>query len=88
MPASTAASSPTSSASTTSTEGGFDTYVERGGQISFLDPMVVLPIMARATTRLGLGATLSTTLFNAYHLARSLLSLDVLSKGRASPGTS
>ncbi|MDQ0469851.1 NtaA/DmoA family FMN-dependent monooxygenase [Labrys wisconsinensis] len=62
--------------------GGFDTYVERGGQISFLDPMVVLPIMARATTRLGLGATLSTTLFNAYHLARSLLSLDVLSKGR------
>lgn len=63
-------------------KGGFETYVGRGGQISFLDPMTVLPIMARATSRLGLGATLSTTLFNPYHLARSLLSLDVLSKGR------
>lgn len=62
--------------------GGFDAYVRNGGQISFLDPMVVLPVMAAATSRLGLGATLSTTLFNPYHLARSLLSLDVLSKGR------
>ena len=59
-----------------------DAYVRRGGQISFLDPMTVLPIMAAATSRLGLGATLSTTLFNPYHLARTLLSLDVLSKGR------
>ncbi|WGF88024.1 NtaA/DmoA family FMN-dependent monooxygenase [Marinivivus vitaminiproducens] len=64
-------------------EGSFAAYVERGGQISYLDPMTVLPIMARATERLGLGATLSTTLLNPYHLARSLLSLDVLSKGRA-----
>lgn len=63
-------------------KGGFDTYVERGGQISYLDPMTVLPVMARATSRLGLGATLSTTLFNPYHLARSLLSLDTFSKGR------
>lgn len=61
---------------------GFDTYVERGGQISYLDPMTVLPVMARATSRLGLGATLSTTLFHPYHLARSLLSLDVFSRGR------
>ena len=63
-------------------ESSPDAYVRRGGQISFLDPMTVLPIMAAATSRLGLGATLSTTLFNTYHLARSLLSLDVLSKGR------
>lgn len=62
--------------------GGFDAYVRNGGQISFLDPMMVLPMMAAATTRLGLGATLSTTLFHPYHLARTLLSLDVLSKGR------
>lgn len=59
-----------------------EAYVRGGGQISFLDPMTVLPIMAASTTRLGLGATLSTTLFNAYHLARTLLSLDVISKGR------
>ncbi|WP_118134399.1 NtaA/DmoA family FMN-dependent monooxygenase [Oceanicella sp. SM1341] len=63
-------------------KGGFDTYVAQGGQISFLDPMTVLPVMARATSRLGLGATLSTTLLNPYHIARSLLSLDVFSKGR------
>jgi FMN-dependent oxidoreductase (nitrilotriacetate monooxygenase family) len=59
-----------------------DSYVKYGGQVSYLDPMTVLPLMAAATTHLGLGATLSTTFFNAYHLARSLNSLDVLSKGR------
>ena len=63
-------------------KGGFDTYIRRGGQISFLDPMVVLPLMARATQHLGLGATLSTSFHSAYHLARLLGSLDVLSKGR------
>jgi FMN-dependent oxidoreductase (nitrilotriacetate monooxygenase family) len=63
-------------------KGSPETYVRSGGQISFLDPLTVLPIMARATTRLGLGATLSTSLFHPYHLARTLLSLDVLSKGR------
>ena len=62
--------------------GGFDAYVRRGGQVSYLDPMTVLPVMARATSRLGIGATLSTTLYHPYHLARSLLSLDVFSKGR------
>lgn len=60
----------------------FDTYVRHGGQISFVDPMMVLPIMARATRHLGLGATLSTSFLHPYHLARQLLSLDVISKGR------
>ena len=63
-------------------QGSFDAYVRRGGQISFLDPTVVLPIMAAATRNLGLGATLSTSFHTAYHLARWLGSLDVLSKGR------
>ena len=53
------------------------------GQISFLDPAVVLPVMAAVTTRLGLGATLSTSFHTAYHLARWLASLDALSGGRA-----
>jgi alkanesulfonate monooxygenase SsuD/methylene tetrahydromethanopterin reductase-like flavin-dependent oxidoreductase (luciferase family) len=44
--------------------------------------MIVLPVMARATRHLGLGATLSTTFFNASHLARTLASLDHLSSGR------
>ena len=62
--------------------GSYDAYVRRGGQISFLDPTVVLPVMAAATRHLGLGATLSTSFHSAYHLARWLASLDVLSKGR------
>jgi FMN-dependent oxidoreductase (nitrilotriacetate monooxygenase family) len=62
--------------------GGFDTYIERGGQISFLDPMMVLPLMARVTSHLGIGATLSTTFHNPYNLARMLASLDILSGGR------
>jgi len=60
----------------------FADYAGRGGQTSMLDPMVVLPLMARVTKRLGLGATLSTTFHNPYHLARALGSLDLISKGR------
>jgi len=50
----------------------YDTYVRNGGQISYLDPMVVLPVMAAETRHLGLGITLSTTFHNPYHLARWL----------------
>ncbi|HWK44846.1 MAG TPA: LLM class flavin-dependent oxidoreductase [Stellaceae bacterium] len=63
-------------------QGTVDAYVRRGGQISYLDPTVVLPIMAAVTSNLGLGATLSTSFHTAYHLARWLASLDILSKGR------
>jgi len=62
--------------------GSVDAYVRRGGQISFLDPMVVLPLMGAATRHLGIGATLSTSFHSAYHLARALGSLDLLTKGR------
>jgi FMN-dependent oxidoreductase (nitrilotriacetate monooxygenase family) len=63
-------------------QGSFDAYVRRGGQISYLDPTVVLPVMATVTRHLGLGATLSTSFHTAYHLARWLASLDAMSKGR------
>lgn len=63
-------------------KGGFQTRLELGGQISFLDPMMVLPMMARATTHLGIGSTLSTTFHQPYSLARMLASLDILSGGR------
>ncbi|HEY0182045.1 MAG TPA: LLM class flavin-dependent oxidoreductase [Rhodopila sp.] len=62
--------------------GGYETYLGLGGQITYLDPMAVLPLMARVTTRLGIGATLSTTFNTPYYLARTLASLDLLSKGR------
>jgi FMN-dependent oxidoreductase (nitrilotriacetate monooxygenase family) len=61
----------------------YDAYLRHGGQLSYLDPLMVLPLMARATKHLGLGATLSTTFHNPYHLARTLASLDLLSNGRA-----
>ncbi len=62
--------------------GGYETYLGLGGQITYLDPMAVLPLMARVTTHLGIGATLSTTFNTPYHLARTLASLDLLTKGR------
>lgn len=62
--------------------GSYETVLRGGGQVSYLDPMVVLPVMAAATTRLGLGLTLSTTFHHPYHLARWLGSLDVMSGGR------
>ena len=55
--------------------GSIRPYVEHGGQLSHLDPMMVLPVMARVTRHLGLGATLSTTFHQAYHLARMLASI-------------
>jgi FMN-dependent oxidoreductase (nitrilotriacetate monooxygenase family) len=64
-------------------KNSFADYLGRGGQMSLLDPMTVLPLMARVTTRLGLGSTLSTTFNGPYQLARSLGSLDLLSGGRA-----
>ena len=63
-------------------KASYETYLTLGGQISYLDPLAVLPLMARVTSRLGLGATLSTTFQTPYHLARTLASLDLLSKGR------
>jgi FMN-dependent oxidoreductase (nitrilotriacetate monooxygenase family) len=61
----------------------FADYVGRGGQLSLIDPMIVLPLMARVTRHLGLGNTISTTFHPPYQIARSLGSLDLLSKGRA-----
>jgi FMN-dependent oxidoreductase (nitrilotriacetate monooxygenase family) len=61
----------------------FEAYIHHGGQLSYLDPLTVLPIMAAATKHLGLGATLSTSFHHPYHLARTLASLDLLSNGRA-----
>lgn len=64
-------------------KGNFDDYVGRGGQLPLVDPMVLVPQMARVTDRLGLGITLSTSFSPAYVTARYLSSLDTISKGRA-----
>ncbi|WP_439815211.1 LLM class flavin-dependent oxidoreductase [Zavarzinia sp. CC-PAN008] len=63
-------------------EGKFDAILKGGGQISLLDPVVVLPYLARATKHLGLGITMSTSFYHPFHIARLLGSLDHLSGGR------
>jgi FMN-dependent oxidoreductase (nitrilotriacetate monooxygenase family) len=61
---------------------GHDTVVGRGGQMSLLDPIPLLAIMARATSRIGLGATLSTSFVPAFHIARTFQTLEHISGGR------
>jgi FMN-dependent oxidoreductase (nitrilotriacetate monooxygenase family) len=48
-----------------------------------IEPLVVLTSMARATTRIGLVATSSTTLNEPFTIARQFKALDVASRGRA-----
>ena len=64
-------------------KGNYDDYLGRGGQLSLLDPLALLPLMGRVTQHLGLGITLSTTFMPAYVIARYLGSLDILTGGRA-----
>src|SRR6201996_5198370 len=62
--------------------GSFASILRCGGQMGLLDPIPPLSMMARVTSRIGLGATVSSTFYPPYHLARSLGTLDLLSGGR------
>lgn len=57
--------------------------VRHGGQMAMLDPLQLLSSMARVTSHLGLTATISTSLYDAFHISRSLATLDHISNGRA-----
>jgi FMN-dependent oxidoreductase (nitrilotriacetate monooxygenase family) len=59
-----------------------ETIVSKGGQMSLVDPIPLIAMMARATTRIGLGLTVSTSFLPPYAIARLLGSLDLLSGGR------
>lgn len=48
-----------------------------------LDPMIVLASVIGATRHLGLAATVSTTYYPPFHIARAFATLDHLSAGRA-----
>jgi FMN-dependent oxidoreductase (nitrilotriacetate monooxygenase family) len=62
-----------------------ETGLRYGGQCAVaLDPATVIATMAAVTERLGLGATISTTYYPPYHVARVFASLDQLSGGRIS----
>ena len=51
--------------------------------MAMLEPLQLLATMARVTKHLGLTATVSTTFYDAYHIARALSTLDHISGGRA-----
>jgi FMN-dependent oxidoreductase (nitrilotriacetate monooxygenase family) len=48
-----------------------------------LDPLMLTALMAKATERIGLITTMSTSLNEPYNIARAMRSLDLISKGRA-----
>lgn len=61
----------------------FEQAVRYGIRAVKLDPVTVLTVMGCVTSRLGLGATYSTTYFEPFHVARIFATLDNLFGGRA-----
>jgi FMN-dependent oxidoreductase (nitrilotriacetate monooxygenase family) len=59
-----------------------DAHVERGGLLYMLDPVPLAMSVLRATSRIGVGVTVSTSFFEPYGLARALGTVDRLSGGR------
>jgi FMN-dependent oxidoreductase (nitrilotriacetate monooxygenase family) len=57
--------------------------VEQGIRCVKLDPVAVLMAMGMATSRLGLGATCSTTYYEPFHVARQFATVDLMTGGRA-----
>lgn len=51
--------------------------------MNVLEPITLLSAIAGATSRIGLGATASTSFYEPYNLARQFASLDHISHGRA-----
>jgi FMN-dependent oxidoreductase (nitrilotriacetate monooxygenase family) len=57
--------------------------VQHGIRCVKMDPLAVLMVMGMTTSRLGLGATGSTTYFEPFDLARRFQTVDLMLKGRA-----
>lgn len=57
--------------------------MEQSFGFSSLDPTLLMAAIARETTRIGLVTTVSTTFGHPYNVARQLMSLHWLSRGRA-----
>src|SRR6218665_1629816 len=49
---------------------------------SSLDPIVLMSLMGKATEKVGLITTMSTSINEPYNIARTLRSIDLISKGR------
>lgn len=59
-----------------------DAAIRTGGELYMLDPAALVMCIARATKRIGIGITVSTSFSGPFGIARTLGSLDVLSGGR------
>ena len=57
--------------------------VQNGIRCLKMDPVTTLTVMGMATSKLGLGATYSTTYYEPFHVARVFQTLDLMSEGRA-----
>ncbi|MBH0780465.1 LLM class flavin-dependent oxidoreductase [Nocardia bovistercoris] len=64
-------------------DGSVAEAVRYGARPVKLDLGVILGILAQSTSRIGLGATYSTTYYAPFHVARTFATLDHLSGGRA-----
>lgn len=54
----------------------------KGGDVYLLDPIPLAASVAALTEQIGIGITVSTSFFHPYAIARSMGTLDVLSRGR------
>jgi FMN-dependent oxidoreductase (nitrilotriacetate monooxygenase family) len=64
-------------------EGSVEPAVRNGARVVKFDLLGILSLVAGCTSRLGLGATYSTTYYSPYHVARAFATLDHMSEGRA-----
>ncbi|MBS1880396.1 MAG: LLM class flavin-dependent oxidoreductase [Actinobacteria bacterium] len=62
--------------------GSHDPTLQFGAQCPIHDPLMVAPVVARASRHLGIGVTVSTSAEYPYQLARRFATLDHLTGGR------
>ncbi|HWI22994.1 MAG TPA: NtaA/DmoA family FMN-dependent monooxygenase [Baekduia sp.] len=63
-------------------DGSMDAALRWAATAPAHDPLCLLPVLGRATDRIGLLGTASTTFSNPYQVARTFSTLDSLTRGR------
>jgi FMN-dependent oxidoreductase (nitrilotriacetate monooxygenase family) len=63
-------------------KGSMDYYLSHAAMTPKLDPAVLTPLLAAATTDIGIAVTMTTTFYPPWLLARSLATMDFYSNGR------
>jgi len=62
--------------------GSHEEAIAAGVRAVKLDPSTILMAMGMVTSKLGLGATYSTTYYEPFHVARVFATMDLMLKGR------